>query len=176
MIYEEMKTFEYFCKFEITIGINPGYFHNNPNDDAAKIVSHLWQTYCNELYKEKKKVVSAVIYNVNIVYPTDLGCHEGGEKCAKIEVQFNPKFLKDKFEYIELMAEMYNIIEFMQSDLQQSTVSITSIPIDKFVYNKLQKDTGEVDTEFFNNKFLSYLKTALMEELSDIDMEDDEDE
>lgn len=175
MITEGMKLFDYFCKFEITIGINPGYFHDNPNDDAAKIVSHLWQTYCNELYKEKKKVVSAVISNVNIVYPTDLGCPEVGEKCAKIEVQFNPKFLKDKFEYIALMAEMYNIIEMMQSDLQQSTVSITAIPIDKFVYNTWNKDIEEVDTEFFNNALLSYLKTISMNEFGDIE-EDNENE
>ena len=112
--------------FEITIGINKGYGHNNEyvTDFEAD-----YQAIATDIYKRTGIYVSAVITPAKVVYNVDWGCPMDGEDVYVIKGVNNPQFAKpDKYK-----EAVTKLIEKLATAFEQSTVTTTWSTVE-FVY------------------------------------------
>lgn len=101
-----------------TIGVNPGYFHDNKG--AADIYS-LLQQLSKERFDDGDDYISFVCYATKVTYNEDWGCPVGGEDTYTIEAIANPEFVRDLLEW---KAVCTIIIEELKRFLGQSTVTV----------------------------------------------------
>lgn len=126
-----MKTIKFFA----SMGITPGYFHNNENIDIwncdipIKKVSIIWQDCAKESLDNGLCTyhISAMIMDSLTVYNTDFGCPYGGERTAFITGEANPIFIKDLELY---KKEVLIVLEMVSKVLRQSTTQITFTEVD----------------------------------------------
>lgn len=114
-------------KFQATIGINPGYFHNNEKYvDFEHLLSH-----ASDLIQEETGIyVSWIVYPSKTIYKTEWGCPDGGEVTYSIESTANPNFAPDMDLWIDSATR---IIKYLMKELEQSTITITINEVD-FIY------------------------------------------
>lgn len=104
--------------FSFTIGVTPGYNHNNENSDIGIIP--ILKKVQNEVEKETGIFISCTIIPSTIIYKEEWGCPSYGEKVFEISSIRNPIFEKDKWKWrkaCELIAEK------MAIELKQCTVT-----------------------------------------------------
>lgn len=109
--------------FEITIGINKGYGHNNESviDFEAN-----YQAIATYIYSQTGVYVSGVILPAKVVYNVDLGCPMDGEDVYVIKGVNNPQFTKPS-KYKDAVTRL---IEKLATTFEQSTVTTTWSTVD----------------------------------------------
>jgi len=116
---EEMKKT---IKFFASLGVVPGYGHDNVTDaSAVDIAGNAWQNAAAAVMASSGTYVGAVITPARTVYHTDWGCPVGGEKTVGITGECNP-------EYTEVAAYKAAVIETLRQSalaLGQSTTQLT---------------------------------------------------
>lgn len=118
--------------FEITLGINKGYDHNNENviDFEAD-----YQAIATAIYKQTGVYISAVIIPAKVVYNVDWGCPDDGENVYIIKGVNNTQFVKPT-DYKEAVTKL---IETLATTFEQSTVTTTWSTV-KMVYTTKESD------------------------------------
>jgi hypothetical protein len=113
-----MKTVKFFA----SLGVVPGYGHDNVTDDnAAVIAGHAWQEAAASVQKETSTYVGAVISPARTVYHVDWGCPVGGEKTVLITGECNPEYTAvDSYK-----AAVKETLKRTAQALQQSTTQLT---------------------------------------------------
>lgn len=106
-------------KFEIVMGITPGYFHNN---ETNKNIEQIYSSIAKKVYEETDIYVSATITKSSMVYHSDWGCPPNGEIVYVISGTRNPEFTNNKHLY---KVAVYMIAEKFAETLKQSTCTIT---------------------------------------------------
>jgi hypothetical protein len=112
-------------KFFASLGVNPGYFHNNASalteTTVTEIVGQVWQEKALEYFNETQRHVGAVISPSKTVYKTEWGCPVGGEDTVLITGECNPAFEKVEF-YQEAVKE---VLRRTAIELGQTTTQVT---------------------------------------------------
>ena len=85
------RTQEKTIQFEVVIGVNEGYFHNNDNSSIEDF-NTLYQQMAADMYDELGVYISASISEKKVIYHKDLGCPVGGETVYSIIGTCNPEF------------------------------------------------------------------------------------
>ena len=112
--------------FEITLGINKGYGHNN---ECVTDFEADYQAIATDIYKRTGVYVSAVIIPAKVVYNVDWGCPDDGEDVYIIKGVNNTQFVKPT-DYKEAVMML---IENLATAFEQSTVTTTWSTV-QFVY------------------------------------------
>lgn len=112
--------------FEITLGINKGYGHNN---ECVTDFEADYQAIATDIYKRTGVYVSAVISPAKVVYNVDWGCPDDGEDVYIIKGVNNTQFVKPA-GYKEAVTML---IEKLATVFEQSTVTTTWSTVE-FVY------------------------------------------
>lgn len=105
-------------KFEVVLGVNEGYFHNNENN--VDIFS-LWSKYADEIEQKYGIYISALIKEIKVIYKSIWGCPKGGEIVYKISGERNNEFIKDNVKYKYAVEDL---VELLAKELKQSTFTI----------------------------------------------------
>lgn len=106
--------------FEITIGINKGYNHNN---EATIDFEADYQAIANDIHHQTGVYVSGVITPAKVVY---WGCPMDGEDVYVIKGVNNPQFTKPS-KYKDAVTRL---IEKLATTFEQSTVTTTWSTVD----------------------------------------------
>ena len=72
---DDLKT----SRFTLTIGVNPGYSHNNEVIDAVAVVARNWNELATKVSCGVLPYVQATCVIAKHVYSTACGCPDGGE-------------------------------------------------------------------------------------------------
>ena len=117
--------------FEITLGINKGYGHNN---ECVTNFEADYQAIATDIYKRTGVYVNAVITPAKVVYNVDWSCPDDGEDVYIIKGVNNTQFVKPA-DYKEAVMLL---IEKLATTFEQSTVTTTWSTIE-FVYTTKRK-------------------------------------
>ena len=122
--------------FEITIGINKGYGHNN---EATIDFEAGYQAIATDIYNQTGIYVSGVITPAKVVYNVDWGCPADGEDIYIIKGVNNPQFAEpDKYK-----EAVTKLIEKLATAFEQSTVTTTWSTVDMvYTTKKDEKEPG----------------------------------
>ena len=100
--------------FEITLGINKGYDHNN---ECVTDFEADYQAIATAIYKQTGVYISSVIIPAKVVYNVDWGCPTDGEDVYIIKGVNNPQFTEpDKYK-----DAVTKLIEKLATAFEQST-------------------------------------------------------
>ena len=115
---------------QATLGINPGYYHNNESEINAGITI---QRVTSRLFKSgiTKNSISFVINKSITVYDMTNGCPYGGEDTITISSTANPKYVND-FE--QWQKDCIAVIKALKQELNQTTVLISFYKTAKCLY------------------------------------------
>jgi len=117
--------------FEITLGINKGYGHNN---ECVTDFEADYQAIATAIYKQTGIYVSGVITPAKVVYNVNWGCPMDGEDVYVIKGVNNPQFTEpDKYK-----DAVTKLIEKLATAFEQSTVTTTWSTVE-FVYTTKRK-------------------------------------
>lgn len=136
-----MKT----TKFELTIGVNPGYHHNNEITGAAAVVSKLWQKIAEDLHSQGAPYVGATVRNATQVYRTEWGCPEGGEHVAIVTGLMNRHFEDRLGDWIDAVTQ---ISKELKRRLKQEAIYLTFSTCDLVYFTSKEQDERVDDTDF----------------------------
>lgn len=105
-------------KFEFTIGVTEGYFHNNENNNVN--FAELVDKCSRETEKETGVYISFNIIPIVTLYKSEWECPKGGEQTYILSAIRNPMFNNDKtswkFNCLHTMMRLKN-------ELKQSSVT-----------------------------------------------------
>lgn len=117
--------------FEITLGINKGYGHNN---ECVTDFEADYQAIATDIYKRTGVYVSGVITPAKVVYNVDWGCPDDGEDVYVIKGVNNPQFAEpDKYK-----DAVTKLIEKLATTFEQTTITTTWSTVD-MVYTTKRK-------------------------------------
>lgn len=117
-------------KFEFTIGVTEGYFHNNENNNVNFV--ELVDKCARETEKLTGVYISFNIIPIITLYKTEWGCPVGGERTYILSAIRNPKFNNDKSLW---KNSCVNVLLRLKNELKQVTVSGEFSEVE-FVYYK----------------------------------------
>ena len=132
------KENEYECQnnqtqeFELVIGVNEGYFHNN---EININIYKLYQEVAEKIYKEEGTYISATITESKVIYSASWGCPAGGEIVYSIKGTRNPQFVDD-FEKYKKATEQ--IVKILASELKQSTFTLSWKNLELNYFKKIE--------------------------------------
>jgi len=132
------KENEYECQnnqtqeFELVIGVNEGYFHNN---EININIYKLYQEVAEKIYKEEGTYISATITESKVIYSAAWGCPAGGEIVYSIKGTRNPQFVDD-FEKYKKATEQ--IVKILGSELKQSTFMLSWKNLELNYFKKIE--------------------------------------
>ena len=119
-------------EFELVIGINQGYNHNN---DSSINIYELYQEVAEKIYKEGGTYISATITESKVIYSAAWGCTAGGEIVYSIKGTRNPQFVDD-FEKYKKATEQ--IVKILGSELKQSTFTLSWKNLELNYFKKIE--------------------------------------
>ena len=119
-------------EFELVIGINEGYNHNN---DSSINIYDLYQEIAEKINEIHGIYISATILESRVVYSTAWGCPSGGEVVYIIKGTRNPKFVDD-FEKYKKATE--RVAKTLASELKQSTFTLTWKNLELNYFKKIE--------------------------------------
>ena len=105
-------------KFEFTIGVTEGYFHNNENSDVDFV--ELVDQCSRDVEKFSGIYVSFNITPIITLYKSEWGCPKGGEQTYVLSAIRNPKFNNDKALW--KTSCLYTMVQ-LKNELKQSSVT-----------------------------------------------------
>lgn len=116
-------------EFELVMGDNAGYFHNNEN---FLNFESIYQEIAKEVFINSGIYISATIDKSKVIYSTDWGCPEGGEDIYIIKGTCNTTFAEiDKYK-----KTVRVIAESLAERLSQSTFTLTWSKVDLNYFTK----------------------------------------
>lgn len=107
-------------KFEIILGVVPGYFHDNKSEDDNAFGEKLQEVQAS-IFKDTGLYVSVVWRPAMVSYHTDWGCPVGGEKVYQITGTRNPEFVQDAVVYHKVV-ELFT--KRLMKEFSQTTVTL----------------------------------------------------
>lgn len=117
--------------FEITLGINKSYGHNN---ECVTDFEADYQAIATDIYKRTGVYVSGVITPAKVVYNVEWGCPIDGEDVYVIKGVNNPQFAEpDKYK-----DAVTKLIEKLATTFEQTTITTTWSTVE-FVYTTKRK-------------------------------------
>ena len=119
-------------EFELVIGINEGYNHNN---DSSINIYELYQEVAEKVQKESELYISATITKSRVVYSTAWGCPADGEVVYSIKGTRNPQFVKN-FEKYKKATEQ--VAKILASELKQTTFTLTWRDLELNYFKKIE--------------------------------------
>lgn len=123
-------------KFQFTIGVTKGYFHDNENSNVDFI--SLVDKCAREVETELGLYISFNIYPTTTLYKTEWGCPENGEKTYTLSAVRNPKFNDNHSIWVKCCL---SIVDKMKIELEQSTVTA---------------EFSEIELAYFSNNAMYY--------------------
>lgn len=115
--------------FEITIGINKGYDHNN---ESVIDFEEIYQIIATDIFLQTGVYISGVITPAKVVYNVDWGCPMDGEDVYIIKGVNNPQFTEPD-AYKDAVTKL---IEKLATAFEQSTVTTTWSTVDMIYTTK----------------------------------------
>lgn len=112
-------------KFQFTIGVTKGYFHDNENSNVDFI--SLVDKCAREVEAEYGLYISFNIYPTTTLYKTEWGCPENGERTYTLSAVRNPKYNDNEDTWKECCVY---IVCKMKAALEQFTVTAEFSEID----------------------------------------------
>lgn len=119
-------------QFQLTLGVNPGYFHNNEEPDPVGAVVKEWQQAAGEEHKVNGIYVAANVIPSVTVYAKEWGCPDAGEQTVQITGVCNTEFVKPA----EWREAVIRVSLAVANSLQQKTAYLTFNSVD-FMYIQL---------------------------------------
>jgi hypothetical protein len=145
-------------QFSFNVGINSGYFHNNPTkpDIGIKIVNEIWQEEAVKVFDSTGIYVAALAHPVKTLYNEAWGCPKGGEDTVVLTGLLNPKFLSREDTFYNYSKDLVPtgdaidkwqatvkiICEAVAKRLDQTTAYLSFSEID-FDYLELKVKNGQ---------------------------------
>lgn len=105
-------------KFQFTIGVTEGYFHNNENANIDFIT--LVDKCSRETEDEYGIYISFNIMPIVTLYKKEWGCPDGGERTYLLSAIRNPKFNNSSTIWRMCCSE---IVNKLKAELKQSSVT-----------------------------------------------------
>lgn len=116
--------------FEITLGINKGYGHNN---ECVTDFEADYQAIATDIYNQTGVYVSGIIAPAKVIY---WGCPNDGEDVYVIKGVNNPQFAEpDKYK-----DAVTKLIEKLATAFEQSTVTTTWSTVDMVYTTKKENE------------------------------------
>ncbi len=117
--------------WKATIGLVPGYSKYTLGYEANLAAENLikyWPKVMDSILEETGFLLSMIIHSGYALYPTSMGCPEGGEPIMVLSGCSNPKFVAtDKIS--NYMGAVNKAIEMLQDHMKQITVMTEFTPI-----------------------------------------------
>lgn len=107
---------------KITVGITPGYFHDNEESVSLDEFAKELQSFMEKEYGEK--FIPLLVYPAKTVYRAEWGCPENGEDVFVIEAG-TTKY--DTDGAIQFMSRMRKLATALKTHFKQSTVRLQII-------------------------------------------------
>lgn len=117
-------------KFEFTIGVTEGYFHNNENSDVDFV--NLVDQCCREVEKLSGIYVSFNIAPIITLYKSEWGCPKGGEHTYVLSAIRNPKFNNDRAYW---RGSCMSVMTELKNKLKQSSVTGEFSEVEMIYFN-----------------------------------------
>lgn len=105
-------------KFEFTIGVTEGYFHNNENSDIDFV--ELVDKCCRTVEEMTGIYVSFNIAPIITLYKFEWGCPKGGEHTYVLSAIRNPKFNDGRARW---KTSCLSVMAGLKEELKQSSVT-----------------------------------------------------
>lgn len=105
-------------KFEFTIGVTEGYFHNNENSDIDFV--ELVDQCCRAVEKMTGIYVAFNIAPIITLYKSEWGCPKGGEHTYVLSAIRNPKFNDGRARW---KNSCLSVMARLKEELRQSSVT-----------------------------------------------------
>lgn len=122
-----------------TIGLIPGYGHDNDPDAVAArkaLLAASWDQAMRDTADATDFVISAVMTDSVVLYPRSGGCPEGGERAVTLTGSSNPVYVgPDAFD--DYVAAVERTVLRVQRAMEQTTVRIEFRLIQRSVYSRL---------------------------------------
>ena len=117
-------------KFEFTIGVTEGYFHNNENSNMNFV--ELVDKCSREAEDLTGIYVSFNIVPAITLYKSEWGCPKGGEKTYILSAIRNPKFNIDKTNW---KVSCLSVVTNLKNKLKQSSVTSEFSEVEMVYFN-----------------------------------------
>lgn len=115
-------------KFEIILGVVPGYFHGNETKGDEAFGKKL-QAIQASIFKDTGLYVGVVWRPAMVSYSTEWGCPLGGERVYQLSGTRNPEFAQDKEVYrkaVELLTKvLIDVFHQVTATLEWQEVDLT---------------------------------------------------
>ena len=115
-------------KFELNIGVTPGYFHKNEGT-GEQSVEALFQEIAEEVYKATNIAVAGIVTPAKTVYRTEYGCPPTGEDTFVITGLLNLTFIANHESPVAVDFEwrkaVTTIAEKLRKKLNQTTAYLS---------------------------------------------------
>lgn len=118
--------------FEFVVGVNPGYFHDNPCSTPLIVVSDAWNKAAEQCLADGGSYIPVVMHEAKAVYRREWGCPIGGETVVVVSGVRNPEFNPVPVQW---SACVTLICETVRTLLGQTTATLRITPC-HFAYLK----------------------------------------
>lgn len=128
-------------RFELTVGLTPGYFHSNQQAFVYKdgYFAELWMKHAEEEYVDSDIYVPANVILQRFAYRKQWGCPEYGEVTLLFYGLLNPKFTPAYYSQNPTNLWWTNAVtrvcEALRKELKQTTAYLSFTEVD-FIYLK----------------------------------------
>jgi len=123
-----------------TMGLFPGYGHDNAPDRRADRVSLLkaaWGREMETCHERTRFSISCVMTDATVLYPAAGGCPEGGEDSITLTGSSNPRYVRpDELE--AFMDAVESVVKAVQIAMEQTSCRIEFTPIIRSVYSRIE--------------------------------------
>lgn len=109
-------------RFELLLGVNPGYHHDNEIHDPIAEASRAWHEAAEACLADGGIYVAGSVTFCRMVYRPEWGCPDGGEDAVMISGVMNTHYFRDEAQYIQSVRAISNAVK---SKLQQVTAILS---------------------------------------------------
>ncbi len=121
-----------------TMGLFPGYRHDNAPDRRAERVALLkdaWNREMDACRATTRFSISCVMTDAVVLYPANGGCPEGGEDSIVLSGSSNPRYVKPG-ELEAFMEAVERVVRAVQISMEQTSCRIEFTPIIRSIYSR----------------------------------------
>lgn len=122
--------------WSVAMGLIPGYGHGNGGmslDDRRDMLASQWASIMPHVEANTGFLVSAMLSDARVLYPTSLGCPPGGEHVVVLSGSSNPtKVTADQFD--AYVAAVETAVHLLRDAMGQNSVRIEFVRIARSSY------------------------------------------
>lgn len=111
-------------QFQLNIGLNPGYNHDNDVEFTLAWVARQWDRVAEEVRTETGIYVAAVVQPARTQYYSGYGCPRGGEETVVFTGLFNPHHRPD-LDPAAWKNAVRAVCEALRKEFKQTTAYLT---------------------------------------------------